>query len=299
MLTTVSRVDVGHDDLIHDVAFDFYGQRMATCSSDQTVKVFDLSGKVGPDLFFFFSTTLTTCPRMKRARMCGTRTTSSRRTTHRCCASRGRIPSLARCWRRARSTASFASGRSNNRVSKSLLTASEKRTPTEPFNSGKRWTESARLVESRETILDIKFAPKHMGLKLVSVPIVCVCVFSPLTLLSCNKGGELGGRHRAHLRGDGCDEPCPLEHDGALFYRPRLMPLFLAGRNLSRCRPQTKRSRRADSACHGAPLVSTSPSWLLGVVVILPRFFFLLFLVRKYFNVNGRFSVTTTCPESG
>jgi len=53
MLTTVSRVDVGHDDLIHDVAFDFYGQRMATCSSDQTVKVFDLSGKVGPDLFFF------------------------------------------------------------------------------------------------------------------------------------------------------------------------------------------------------------------------------------------------------
>ncbi|KAK0178300.1 hypothetical protein PV328_002264 [Microctonus aethiopoides] len=30
-----------HKDLIHDVAYDFYGQRMATCSSDQFVKVWD------------------------------------------------------------------------------------------------------------------------------------------------------------------------------------------------------------------------------------------------------------------
>ncbi|XP_030745754.1 nucleoporin SEH1 isoform X2 [Sitophilus oryzae] len=30
-----------HKDLIHDVAFDFYGDRMATCSSDQYVKVWD------------------------------------------------------------------------------------------------------------------------------------------------------------------------------------------------------------------------------------------------------------------
>lgn len=28
-----------HKDLIHDVAYDFYGERMATCSSDQYVKV--------------------------------------------------------------------------------------------------------------------------------------------------------------------------------------------------------------------------------------------------------------------
>ena len=28
-----------HKDLIHDVSFDFYGRRMATCSSDQSVKV--------------------------------------------------------------------------------------------------------------------------------------------------------------------------------------------------------------------------------------------------------------------
>ncbi|EFN87899.1 nucleoporin SEH1 isoform X2 [Harpegnathos saltator] len=30
-----------HKDLIHDIAYDFYGQRMATCSTDQCVKVWD------------------------------------------------------------------------------------------------------------------------------------------------------------------------------------------------------------------------------------------------------------------
>lgn len=32
-------VEAGHKDLIHDVAYDFYGRRFATCSSDQSVKV--------------------------------------------------------------------------------------------------------------------------------------------------------------------------------------------------------------------------------------------------------------------
>lgn len=31
-----------HKDIIHDVSFDFYGRRMATCSSDHTVKIWDL-----------------------------------------------------------------------------------------------------------------------------------------------------------------------------------------------------------------------------------------------------------------
>ncbi|RMX51378.1 hypothetical protein pdam_00011376 [Pocillopora damicornis] len=31
-----------HKDLIHDVSYDYHGRRMATCSSDQSVKVWDL-----------------------------------------------------------------------------------------------------------------------------------------------------------------------------------------------------------------------------------------------------------------
>lgn len=37
----VEPIVVDHKDVIHDVVFDYYGRRMATCSSDQTVKVSD------------------------------------------------------------------------------------------------------------------------------------------------------------------------------------------------------------------------------------------------------------------
>ena len=33
------QINTDHKDLIHDVCYDFYGKRMATCSSDQSVKV--------------------------------------------------------------------------------------------------------------------------------------------------------------------------------------------------------------------------------------------------------------------
>eukprot|EP00957_Ditylum_brightwellii_P158020 12028949-Ditylum_brightwellii.AAC.1 len=32
-----------HIDYVHDIAFDHYGRRIATCSGDRTVKVWDLS----------------------------------------------------------------------------------------------------------------------------------------------------------------------------------------------------------------------------------------------------------------
>ncbi|XP_054281749.1 nucleoporin SEH1 isoform X2 [Macrosteles quadrilineatus] len=41
MIFEAHSINAEHKDLIHDVAYDFYGQRMATCSSDQFVKVWD------------------------------------------------------------------------------------------------------------------------------------------------------------------------------------------------------------------------------------------------------------------
>ena len=48
-------INADHKDLIHDVAYDFYGRRMATCSSDQTVKVWDQddTGRENLDLSFY------------------------------------------------------------------------------------------------------------------------------------------------------------------------------------------------------------------------------------------------------
>lgn len=41
MATTEVLVPTGHSDLIHDAQYDFYGKRVATCSSDRTIKIFD------------------------------------------------------------------------------------------------------------------------------------------------------------------------------------------------------------------------------------------------------------------
>lgn len=36
--------DAGHSDMVHDASFDYYGRRLATASSDKTIKVFDVIG---------------------------------------------------------------------------------------------------------------------------------------------------------------------------------------------------------------------------------------------------------------
>lgn len=53
------QIESEHKDLIHDVSFDFYGKRMASCSSDQSVKVRflkinDLELLVALFLFIFY-----------------------------------------------------------------------------------------------------------------------------------------------------------------------------------------------------------------------------------------------------
>ncbi|KAF2495819.1 COPII component protein [Lophium mytilinum] len=35
----------GHDDMIHDAVLDYYGRRLATCSSDKTIKIFEVEGE--------------------------------------------------------------------------------------------------------------------------------------------------------------------------------------------------------------------------------------------------------------
>ncbi|KAH3761940.1 SEC13 protein [Pelomyxa schiedti] len=41
MAATAASVDTQHEDTIHDVQFDYSGKRLATCSSDSTIRIFD------------------------------------------------------------------------------------------------------------------------------------------------------------------------------------------------------------------------------------------------------------------
>lgn len=43
METVTSSIDTSHEDIVHDACLDFYGSRLATCSSDKTIKIFDTS----------------------------------------------------------------------------------------------------------------------------------------------------------------------------------------------------------------------------------------------------------------
>ncbi len=44
MAAAVATIDTQHEDMIHDTQFDYYAKRLATCSSDRTIKIFDVNG---------------------------------------------------------------------------------------------------------------------------------------------------------------------------------------------------------------------------------------------------------------
>ncbi len=46
MTTPIASIDSQHEDMIHDCQFDYYSKKLATCSSDRTIKIFDVAGDV-------------------------------------------------------------------------------------------------------------------------------------------------------------------------------------------------------------------------------------------------------------
>src|SRR5699024_8041676 len=50
MVTLQAQVDTSHEDMIHDAQMDYYGTRLATCSSDKSVKIFEISNGGGQKL---------------------------------------------------------------------------------------------------------------------------------------------------------------------------------------------------------------------------------------------------------
>lgn len=46
MTTPVTSIDSSHEDMIHDCQFDYYSRKLATCSSDRTIKIFEVNGEI-------------------------------------------------------------------------------------------------------------------------------------------------------------------------------------------------------------------------------------------------------------
>lgn len=126
-------INAEHKDLIHDVAFDFYGRRMATCSSDQSVKVFDLDENDEWKLTADWKTHAGSVWKVNWAHP-----------------EFGQILATCSFDRTAAIWEEIVGDTGNTSQSKNQS----------------HWVKKSSLVDSRTNVTDIKFAPKHMGLLL-------------------------------------------------------------------------------------------------------------------------------------
>lgn len=124
--------DSGHEDLIHDVAYDFYGRFVATCSSDQHIKVFKLDKE-----------------------------TTKWELSDSWKAHNSSIVSVD--W------ASPEYGRIIASASYDKTIKIWEENPEQEENSGRRWNKLCTLNDSNGSLYSVKFAPSHLGLRLACI----------------------------------------------------------------------------------------------------------------------------------
>lgn len=122
----------GHEELIHCIAYDFYGHQLATCSSDQHVKVFDHD-------------TITNSWSLNDSWKAHDSTVSK---------------------------VAFASpefGRMVASISYDCTIKLWQETSEEQPGSGRRWKKLAGIKDSHGPLYDMAFCPPHLGLKLGAI----------------------------------------------------------------------------------------------------------------------------------
>ncbi|AMD21311.1 HER032Wp [Eremothecium sinecaudum] len=122
----------GHEDLIHDICYDFYGRHVATCSSDQHIKVFRLDND-----------------------------TNEWELSDSWKAHDSSVVSLD--W------ASPEYGRIIASVSYNKTIKLWEENPDAPERSGKRWTKLCTLNDATGPLYSVRFAPGHLGLRLGAI----------------------------------------------------------------------------------------------------------------------------------
>lgn len=131
---TSKKLPAGHKDLIHDVSYDFYGRRLATCSSDQTVQVWDLDSD----------------EQWKSTAQWKSHSGSVWRVT----------------WAHPEFGQVLATCSFDRTVAIWEEQVNERKTGQS--SSETHWVLKASLVDSRTSVNDVKFAPRHLGLMLAT-----------------------------------------------------------------------------------------------------------------------------------
>jgi len=154
-----SAIPAGHKDLIHDVAYNWYGSRMATCSSDQHVKIWD------------------------RDEINNTWVCTASWKTHFGSVWKvdwahpefGQVIATCSFDRTAAIWEEVAGGPPQTSTSdKKKPSSSNEKTVTGSgttgggHNNSHNWVKRTSLVDSRTSVTDVKFAPRHHGLMLAT-----------------------------------------------------------------------------------------------------------------------------------
>eukprot|EP00128_Syssomonas_multiformis_P015646 Colp12_sorted_trinity150504_noHs@6268 len=130
MLRLSQPLPTHHEDLIHDVAYDFYGRRLCTCSSDHQIMVWDQDAQGGW--------------------VCTAKWKAHQGSVWRVCWSHPEFGQVLASCSFDRTVAIW-----------------EESDPGNKKGSG-TWIKRTSLVDSRNSVKDIEFSPKHWGLKLAT-----------------------------------------------------------------------------------------------------------------------------------
>ncbi|KAI3645979.1 hypothetical protein MP228_008907 [Amoeboaphelidium protococcarum] len=144
-----------HQDLVHDIAFNYYGKRMVTCSSDQRLKVWDKVKVHGQDGGYKWELSDTW-----KAHDASVLKVDWAHPEY------GQVVASASSDRSVRIWEEQPDAYVNNPAPVPVALSS--RSLNQIQKSG-RWIEKARLVDSRGTVHSIQFSPRFLGLKLATV----------------------------------------------------------------------------------------------------------------------------------
>jgi nucleoporin SEH1 len=136
-----------HKDFIHDIAFDHYGRRIATCSADHTVKIFDLDEN---------GEWATSVGSGWKAHSSGVTSLSWAHPEFGQLLATSGADGLATVWEERADSGTGSGGLGD---ANSVFSA---QTPTT------RWTNRARLTDARKSLSCVKFAPRHYRLQLAT-----------------------------------------------------------------------------------------------------------------------------------
>eukprot|EP00741_Cyanophora_paradoxa_P025395 tig00000378_g24514.t1 len=135
MLRACEQFSSEHDEIVHDCVFDFYGRRFATCASDQRIKVWDQD------------------PSDRQWR----------------CSAEWKAHSGS-VYRVQWAHPEFGQILASCSVDRNVIIWEEQDVAAAGAGPGRptQWVNRASLVDSRDAVTDIKFSPRHMGLRLAT-----------------------------------------------------------------------------------------------------------------------------------